>query len=159
MNDVAVVKSQTWEGQKRQSRLECGKEKKQEEIFFFSSSHAMSKFPRATPGRASVVSRFPRFPDRDHQPWEDPLGQRTAEAPPQNDQNDEALLKKNSARRRDRDRGRCSSVLSKTEAVARGPLELQWWIVMTPRGCVSASSVERRPGTDIAELAGQEELA
>lgn len=56
--------------------------------------HAMSRISRGNPGRASAVSRFPRFPDRDHQPWEDPHGPRTAEAPPLNDQNDEALLKK-----------------------------------------------------------------
>lgn len=72
---------------------EVEEEKKVFPCFFF--SHAISSISRGNPGRASAVSRFPRFPDRDHQPWEGPLGPRTAEAPPPNDQNDEAWLKKN----------------------------------------------------------------
>lgn len=79
----------------REDRLEAKSdetEKKKRFSRFF--SHAMSRISRGNAGRASAVSRFPRFPDRDHQPWEDPLGPRTAEAPPPNDQNDEALLKK-----------------------------------------------------------------
>lgn len=68
-----------------------------------------------------MVSRFPRFPDRDHQPWEGPLGPRTAEAPPQNDQNDAALLKKILPGAVTVTGGRCSSVLSKPQLGSRTP--------------------------------------
>lgn len=68
-------------------------EKKTEQNIFFSCPRYFQD-SRGNPGRASAVSRFPRFPDRDHQPWEDPPGPRTAEGPPPNDQNDEVLLKK-----------------------------------------------------------------
>lgn len=100
---------------------EAEKKKNRKNHRFF---HAMSRISRGNPGRASAVSRFPRFPDRDHQPWEDPHGPRTAEAPPPNDQNDEALLKKNSAWRRDCAGGRCSSALSKPQLWLTGPRKL-----------------------------------
>lgn len=123
-----------------------GKKKKQrkKDNFF----HAMSRISRGNPGRASAVSRFPRFPDRDHQPWEDPHGPRTAEAPPPNDQNDEALLKKILPGAVTVPGG---DVLVRCQNHSSGSLGLEssrLWVVMTPRGHISASSVERQTGTD-----------
>ena len=54
----------------------------------------MSKDPRATPGRASAVSRFPRFRTEIISPGRTHMNREQPRAPPQNDQNDEALLKK-----------------------------------------------------------------